>query len=112
MLNKEKIENDLKVLSYTHPQFSGIVKNTLEYIEQQEKNIKAILKEQTHKQDNYCQHFCNNMIERRYLEIDKQNLIEKLEKDKEKFKEQNADGVLQDYIEEILEILKGNKNEN
>lgn len=41
------------------------------------------------------------------LESDKQNLIEKLEKDKETLKKENADGTLQDYVIRLLEILKG-----
>ena len=38
-----------------------------------------------------------------------QKLIEKLEEDAEKYKKENADGTLQDYIKEILSILKGEK---
>ena len=38
-----------------------------------------------------------------------QNLIKKLEEDAEKYKKENADGTLQDYIKEILSILKGEK---
>lgn len=45
------------------------------------------------------------------LQSDKQKLIEKLEEDIKKFKEQNADGTLQDYLEETLKILKGEKND-
>lgn len=41
------------------------------------------------------------------LESDKQKLIEKLEKDKETLKKENADGTLQDYVIRLLEILKG-----
>lgn len=41
------------------------------------------------------------------LESDKQKLIEKLEEDKETLKKENADGILQDYVIRLLEILKG-----
>jgi len=41
------------------------------------------------------------------LKSERTKLIEKLEEDINKFKEQNADGSLQDYLEEILQLLKG-----
>ncbi len=41
------------------------------------------------------------------LESDKQKLIEKLEEDVGNFKKQNADVTLQNYSQEILEILRG-----
>lgn len=41
------------------------------------------------------------------LESEKQNLIEKLEKDAEKFHIENEDDSLQDYVKEILSVLKG-----
>lgn len=41
------------------------------------------------------------------LESDKQQLIEKLEEDKETLKKENADGTLQDYVIRLLEIVKG-----
>ena len=40
------------------------------------------------------------------LETDKQKLIEKLEEDKETLKKENADGILQDYVIRLLEIVK------
>lgn len=39
------------------------------------------------------------------LEKDRQKLIEKLEEDIKQFKEKNADGSLQDYVDNLLKII-------
>ena len=46
-------------------------------------------------------------IRHKILLGEKQNIIEKLEEDKETLKKENADGTLQDYVIRLLEILKG-----
>lgn len=87
MQNKE-IEEALKsmrIFARVHQDMTTVsareMEIVLQYIEQLERTIKTTSKEQTHKQDDYCKHYCNIMIEHKYLLEDKQKLIEKLEKD-------------------------------
>lgn len=52
---------------------------------------------------------CKYIKKARELETKNQKLIEKLEEDIENFAKENRDGSLQDYVDEILKILKGGK---
>ena len=54
---------------------------------------------------------CKYIKKVKQLESDKQKLIEKLEKDKETLKKENADETLQDYVIKLLEIVKGENHE-
>lgn len=54
---------------------------------------------------------CKYIKKLRQLETKHQKLIEKLEEDITNFAKENRDGSLQDYVDEILGILKGENDE-
>lgn len=135
MINKEKIENildsnesiitykadkDFRCLTITEKTLLENNEKIKEYIEQLERTIKEISKQQTHKQDDYCMHYCNTMIERKYLLDERRKLIEKLEEDIENSCRGMDTNIIlikeyyknkKEYAQEILEILKGEENE-
>ncbi len=97
MLSKEEIENNkLYKANYMQNPFTLLTKENLDKLEEHCK--KSI-------------HFERGIEHSVTLELlyKYEELVEKLEKDVENFKKQNADATLQDYSQEILEIMKGEK---
>ena len=88
MLSKEEIENILnkcdtcKLTECIGCDITYTERNQIrEYIEQLERTIRTTSKELTHKQDEYCEHYCSIMSEYRFMTEENQKLIEKLETD-------------------------------
>ncbi len=104
MLSKEEIEKFIKDMTKVRPEmlneealklFNTIMR-ILDRIDQLERENKILT--QTNKT-------YKGMINKQ--NSDNKKLIEKLEEDVGNFKKQNADATLQNYSQEILEILRG-----
>lgn len=121
MSSKINIEESIEILSginagmlyfakdEEYELYAQAIKNILAHIERLERTIKSMSEEITHKQDEYCKHYCNALREYGQLQ-DKANkydsLVYRIEEKYKKLTEYEYDSRIEEIVEALTDAEK------